>query len=83
MNLSVFTPVQRKMYRILEDGMPHDPRDLLACLSDELAEYRTIHVHLTGMRKYLRSVGQDISLTQVNGTKTYTLVRRIPPSSRE
>jgi len=83
MNLNAFMPVQKRMYHVLSDGNPHKPEELHACLDDLLGPLKNINYHITIMRKYLRTVGQDISHTKLNGKSTYCLVRIVAPSSRE
>lgn len=47
------TPVQRRMLNKLEER-PRSARELLICLEDELAEVRTVYVHVCRLRSYLK-----------------------------
>jgi hypothetical protein len=57
---SNFTPTQRAILSVLSDGEPHGRDELVACLSDDLANPNAIHYHLCPLRKILRAKGEDI-----------------------
>ena len=72
-----FTETQRKMLAVLSDGMPHRPRELHACLWDEMGHTNNIQNHLSNIRKILRPKGQDIVCEIGRGVTWYRLVRLI------
>jgi len=80
MNLSEFTPVQRRMLEVLADGRPHTPLELHACLVDELGPVSNIKFHLTTIRKKLRPRGEDIICEIHNRKMHYRHVRLISNS---
>lgn len=62
-DLSQFTPTQRRIMRKLLDGCSKPRRELLGCLaeSDEgMADYRTLRVHINSIRKILLPLGLDV-----------------------
>ncbi len=71
------TPTQQRMYAVLEDGYPHTPKELHACLDDELGPLTNIQPHLTLLRRKLAPLGQDV-ICRKNGTgPMYRLVRTV------
>lgn len=48
-----FTDVETCILSVLSDGMPHKRGDLKACLCDHLADFDTVRVHLSRIRKKL------------------------------
>lgn len=69
-----FTETQRKILDVLSDGMPHTKDELHACLSDELAALSAVDFHLTGIRKVIRPVGQDIICQFIDKQFKYRLI---------
>ena len=55
-----FTPTQQRILNVLSDGMPHTKEEMRDCLNDELSGGNNLRVHLTYLRKKLRTVGQTI-----------------------
>ena len=55
-----FTPTQQKIIDMLSDGKPHSRKELKRCLPDELAELKTVNVHIAHIRLKLRPLGEDI-----------------------
>lgn len=70
-----FTPVERKMMRVLSDGLPHRPAELHACLNDDLAPVNAFRWHVSNLRKKLRPGGEDILCEIWNRTVHYRHVR--------
>lgn len=55
-----FTPIQRRILRLLADGLPHSYGELRECLVDKTKEVSNIRAHLTALRKILRTRNEDI-----------------------
>ena len=72
-----FTPTQRKIMDVLSDGEMHSITQLHGCLPDELGSVENVQPHLTAIRKYIRTVGQDITSVKIDDTIYYRLVRKI------
>ena len=49
-----FSPIQRRMLTILEDGLPHAASELKDCLYDEQGDISNIRAHLSLLRKKIR-----------------------------
>lgn len=73
-------PTQRKMLKMLGDGMPHTIEELFTCLFDEMGKKRTVSVHLVALRKLLRPKGMDILVQFVNRKMHYRQVRLMRPA---
>lgn len=77
------TPVQRKMLNLLSDGVPRTRRELHACLYDESGPLSRIQAHISGMRKVVRPLGEDIVITFFDQTICYRLVTLLKPDRAE
>lgn len=55
-----FTPTEQRILDLLEDGLPHSRKDVIACLNDEMATRLNLNPHLTHLRNKLRPLGQTI-----------------------
>ena len=73
--LSEFTPTQRRMLRVLADGLPHSRAELHACLWDERGPLSNIKTHLFKIRKVLSLRGEDIVCVLHRRTVHYRHVR--------
>jgi hypothetical protein len=69
-DLNGFTEVQRRMLKVLSDGLRHRPKELHSCLVDELGPISNVQPHLSHIRKKLRPKGQDI-ICEVLSRKYY------------
>jgi hypothetical protein len=58
--LEDFTPTQRRILLVLDDGQLHTLRELWECLLDPLAEETNVHFHLSSLRRILRERGTTI-----------------------
>lgn len=74
------TPTQRRMLKVLADGLPHSREELHACLDDELGPVSNIKAHLTYLRRKLRPRGEDIFCVRTFGGMHYRYVRIISSS---
>lgn len=72
-----WTPTQRRMLRVLADGLPHRREELHACLVDDLGALSNIQPHLSDIRKTLRPRGEDIVCEIVSRRICYRHVRLI------
>jgi hypothetical protein len=72
---SAYTPTQRRMLRLLQDGLPHARAELKACLVDDLGNWNNVQVHISRLRKRLRPKGQDILCVVANQKISYRQVR--------
>jgi len=71
----VLSVTQEKMLAVLSDGMPHDRRELHACLPDELSQMNSIKIHLTKIRRVIQPRGEDIVCQYLNHRPQYRHVR--------
>ena len=55
-----FTPIQKAILKVLDDGYAHKREELREALADELSEVACVNNHLSNLRKKLRPIGQDI-----------------------
>lgn len=55
-----FTKTEQRIIAILADGEPHARKELIVCLNDELASFGALKVHLSNIRKKLKTQGEDI-----------------------
>lgn len=80
-----FTRTEQRIVNALSDGMRHTARSLQPllpdtgklCERDGKARHRTLHVHITNIRKKLRPSGQDILCEYYNRRTYYRHVRLI------
>ena len=68
-----WTPTQARLMEVLGDGEPHPRDELVACLEDEMSEWRNVAPHLTYLRKKLRPE-QDVICQVVNRAFMYRLI---------
>lgn len=54
------TSIERRLFDCLGDGEPHDPKELIPLLEDELADKTHLQDHLRGLRNKIRILGEDI-----------------------
>ena len=69
-----WTPTQARLMEVLGDGEPHARDELVACLEDEMSEWKNVKPHLTYIRKKLRPQQQEIVCQVVNRAFMYRLV---------
>ena len=70
-----YTPTQRRMMDVLEDGLLHRKEELHACLWDEAGDPANVRPHLTALRNKLRPLGQSVAFIEVDGQGYYQRVR--------
>lgn len=77
-NLDQFTVTQRRIVQLLMDGRSKPRSQVLECLDDPMADYRTLRVHLTKIREVLRPLGLDVVCLDGGFRRTarYRLVRQ-------
>jgi len=78
--MPLYTPTQRRLMAVLEDGLPHSRDELFACIDDELCQIVNFRVHLNYLRKKLQPIGLDILLDRTGDKPqkyNYRLVRLI------
>lgn len=78
------TPVERRMFELLSDGMDHTKEELHVCLSDDLARLVAVRQHLTNLRRKLPD-GVDIVCIASSslGPARYRMVRGLKPVLKE
>ena len=81
MNGDGFTPTQRKLMNLLQDGQAHPRDSLCRCFPDELANPNNIRVHITYLRRKLKLQGMDISCETISRVCYYRLVRTMASAS--
>lgn len=74
LRLENFSPIQRRMISVLDDGGLHDLEELVACLEDTEASSRNVHPHLSAIRKVLRPWGIDIIPQGVKRSLKYRMI---------
>ena len=72
---SKFTATERRILRVLADGLPHTKDELFACLEDELQDKNNVSVHVSRMRLKMRPSGHDIVNVFRMGSYKYQHVR--------
>lgn len=65
-----YTPTQRRILAVLEDGQAHKVSELMECLNDDMAERVTLRGHICALRKKLRPIGENIHC-ELGGTQVY------------
>ena len=70
-----YTETESKMLQVLSDGMPHRREELHACLWDEAGCLKNICIHISRLRKKLRSKGQHIVCEYADRTYHYRHIR--------
>lgn len=73
-----FTPTETRIMNVLIDGEGHTLQELHKCLFDELSSVAGVKVQIHRIRKYIRTIGQDIVTRKIEGTVFYKLVRLGP-----
>ena len=75
-----FTPTQRRIYDVLQDGKFHTRDELHSCLPDDLSSNGSVRFHLSNVRKIVREFNMEI-VCQIHGQMTH--YRLIVPSDEE
>jgi hypothetical protein len=57
---SRYNSTERRILRVLSDGMRHNRDEVQACINDELAGRNALATTLYKLRRKLRPLGQDI-----------------------
>lgn len=83
MDMSKFTPIQKKIVSMLLDGEPHKIKELMGCIDDELADYQTLRQHMSFIRPKIRPGGIDIICQFIQRQRQYRMVRLYKPNSAE
>jgi len=74
-----FTPTQQAIVNVLNDGRLHSREELLLCLDDDLADIKTLNVHLCNIRKKLTPQGYLLDCVVRNRRLHYRwTIRRVP-----
>lgn len=55
-----WTATERRILRVLADGLRHSKSELMAVLNDDMAGPHVVNTHICRMRKKLQVIGQDI-----------------------
>lgn len=69
-----YTPTEKRMMEVLQDGLLHTRQELFACLWDDKSELSAIQARISLLRKKLRPQGLEIDCVLNRGIK-YRLVR--------
>lgn len=70
-----FTPTERKILLLLNDGCPHTADEMLPLLWDDMGTRNTVQCHITSIRKKLAQVGHDILTKVIKGKHHYVRVQ--------
>ena len=55
-----FTPTERRILILLEDGEPHLRSEIHKCCYDDLTPESSVKKHVSNIRKKLRNRGEDV-----------------------
>lgn len=75
--LKPLTVTQKKILKVLSDGLPHTKQELHRCLPDEMSGVSALWKHVCLARKHVRLKGKDILSVFVNRSIRYRLVKII------
>lgn len=64
--MPTFTETEQRILKAISDGRPHPNRELCKVI-DELADTRTLSVHVASIRKKLEDVGETIVCQYIRG----------------
>jgi hypothetical protein len=79
-----FTPTEKRILAVLEDGMGHTKSELLACLNEDMPSKSLLSVALVGLRKKLKTISQDVVCVRgFANTLLYRQVRLLRPAHLE
>ncbi len=73
--LNGFTITERRMLLLLADGKSHSRDQLKECVDDELSSWKAMQMHLSRIRRKLRSVGQNVICEIADGRVYYRHLR--------
>lgn len=68
-----YTPTEKTILELLNDGLPHRLDDIKEVLEDKLMEVHTVRQHISNLRKKL--VGYDVTSTYHDCRYCYRLVK--------
>lgn len=71
------TPTQQRMNQVLDDYKSHLREDLVACLWDEQSAPSAIQAHISGLRKVLAYIGEEI-ICEISGRRITYRKAKIP-----
>lgn len=71
-----FTPTERRILALLNDGASHTRREIHACLNDDLAQLSAINRHINSLREKIPE-GQEIICCLSNKRISYRLLRQV------
>lgn len=80
MTVDGLTPTETKIFQLLSDGMFHLRDEVRSCLSDELASFNAMALHITNLRKKLPN-GYLVVCVRHRGKSGYQMVRSIPSAN--
>ena len=72
-----FTPTEKKMLKLLADGLPHTRRELHAILYDDQGALSNIQVHLSRIRRKIKHTGKGIICELSSRRICYRLVHLV------
>lgn len=75
------TPTETFLYKILEDGEPHAPKDLLAAFNDPTVDKRQLQFHVFNIKEKIEVSGETIVAQAFGRRVAYRLVQLIRRSS--
>lgn len=75
-----WSPIQRKMLTVLEDGEWHTTHELHDCLDDELAGKTAVPYHISIIRDKLDRNSLTVATMRMNGETYYRQTRLIAGS---
>lgn len=78
MNLNHFTPSQKSLLQVLQDGMLHSPEELVSFLKEDLGGNGLVQRHISYLRPLLRKQGYDIVYYRKD--RGYQLTRLLVPT---
>lgn len=66
-----FTPMEKRILAVLNDGDLHKRDELMLCLEDSLANPDNLHAHLKNIRKKLLTISQTICCVVLGRRRFY------------
>lgn len=69
-----YTPIQKRLMKVLKDGKLHTMDELFKCLEDDWGTRSNVRTHLTILRRKLRTLGKDVITELIRGCHYYRYV---------
>ena len=74
------TPVQSRIWQLLQDGQEHSREDIHKCLWDDQSPISAVNYHITQLRTIAHRKGMGIVLRRRGDVTYYALTRYVSTS---